>query len=438
MSRATLLDLDERRQGSDVWRQSVPIVEWLDHSSAERDAILGLLAARQEKGTLDELGIGSVRDAIADHLFPPLSTIQTRAKYFLFVPWIYRNLEQGSVKDDALLLRGEQRERKLIRALLDSPSSDKAGLIGKDKPETLKRLPSSIYWSGIRRLGIFRDASSLAEYMHELDEIRSARRARRDAMELPEDPRPIDSGLTWDVGLPAAEASLLASADFEIDALQAAYLKQKTLGMETATGSLCLLQWMVLNADPATLEGQDLPWQFLGAEHAAPLPAHLAVELRHAYHFSLCIRTLTALYYRFMAEERRDLDVGTYDDVLVHCMAGLAEQADALHAWYADLPAFWQWVALTNPRLQRDRPFIERWLAELARRGFAPSDPRQLTGRELRRFVQMRERELKRELARLGNAAVLARWRAPTDVPLMDYRWSTARQFVCDVRRGLA
>jgi hypothetical protein len=42
----------------------------LDYSSEERERVLELLATPKDKGTLDELGVGTVRDAIADHLYP--------------------------------------------------------------------------------------------------------------------------------------------------------------------------------------------------------------------------------------------------------------------------------------------------------------------------------------------------------------------------------
>ena len=417
----------------------MPMIQWLDYSSDERESILELLAVQQDKGTLDELGIGTVRDAIADHFFPPLSTIQTRAKYFLFVPWIYRGLEQGTVKNEGLRLRGEQRERALIKALLRSPSDDKAGLIGKEKPEDLKRLPSSIYWSGARRLNIFRDASSLAEYLHELDAIRVARQRRQEAMKDDgEDPASIDTGLSWDPGLPALETDFLTSSSFDLDFEQATYLKQKTLGLTTATNRTCLLQWLVLHADLELLEDMTVPWQLLEAQLSPALPEHLAAELRHARHFALCMQTLTALYYRFLAEGRRDLDSKVYDLAIAQCASAMADHTDALHAWQKDLPAFWTWVSLVNPRLQRDQPFIERWLNELAAIRFSPGDARTLTTNTMRRFVQQRERELKRELARIGNPAVLARWIPPSTVPLLEYRWSTARHFIRDVRRGLA
>jgi len=52
--------------------------------------VLDLLA---EKGVVDELGIGVIRDAFADLLFPGISTIQTRAKYFLIVPRLLKDYE---------------------------------------------------------------------------------------------------------------------------------------------------------------------------------------------------------------------------------------------------------------------------------------------------------------------------------------------------------
>jgi len=51
--------------------------------------VQNVLALLKEPGTLDELGIGQVRDAFADVLFPGFSTIQTHARYFLAIPRIF-------------------------------------------------------------------------------------------------------------------------------------------------------------------------------------------------------------------------------------------------------------------------------------------------------------------------------------------------------------
>ena len=60
---------------------------WLDYSERERRKRLDVVDLFREHDTRDEFGIGSVRDAFADMLFPGTSTIMTRARYFLLVAW---------------------------------------------------------------------------------------------------------------------------------------------------------------------------------------------------------------------------------------------------------------------------------------------------------------------------------------------------------------
>jgi len=50
------------------------------------------LALFKERGTRDELGLGAVRDNLAEALFPGTSTIQTRLRYMLIVPRIYQRI----------------------------------------------------------------------------------------------------------------------------------------------------------------------------------------------------------------------------------------------------------------------------------------------------------------------------------------------------------
>ena len=50
--------------------------------------IVNLFSERESR---DELGIGQVRDAISDLMWPGTSTLFTRARYFLFIPWCLRD-----------------------------------------------------------------------------------------------------------------------------------------------------------------------------------------------------------------------------------------------------------------------------------------------------------------------------------------------------------
>ena len=96
----------------------------------------------------DELGIGSVRDAFADLLFPGTSTIQTRARYFLLIPWLYRELEQrqaaGTFAD-----RARNAEISFIDVL--RKGGEENGVIGIRARQQLARLPSNVYWLGLAR-----------------------------------------------------------------------------------------------------------------------------------------------------------------------------------------------------------------------------------------------------------------------------------------------
>ena len=63
-------------------------IGWIDFSREDRKKALTILQTLQEEGAVDELGIGVIRDAFANYFFPGTSTLHTRAKYLLIVPYI--------------------------------------------------------------------------------------------------------------------------------------------------------------------------------------------------------------------------------------------------------------------------------------------------------------------------------------------------------------
>lgn len=419
------------------------VLTWLDFSPSEREDVLTLLESQKDKSTIDELGLGLVRDAISDHLFPGLSTIQTRARYFLFVAWLLRELERGSVSDDRLVLTLRQREVALIKALLATESETLEtrhfGLIGRESRETTKRLPSSIYWSGLRRLGIYQGGGSLQEYLSDLPDLRRRRRGRRASDEDGEGSDGDTGSAAWDPGLPDAPKDFLTESTFALSGEEARYLNEKVLGLRTSSGGICLFQWMVRHLDVAAVAQLESPWDLLTNTGRWPdLPPSLRAELTHAYHFALCNRALTAVYTRLLAAHRRNLDLSHYDRLLADALNSLGEHAGALQAWHANLAAFWQWIKLVNPLRRRcDKSFIVQWLDRLAAQGFAVADPSSLLGTEVERWLQSREHGLKGPLARMGNPPVLQRWTPPERLGLIDYRWRIGRDIIIDILNGL-
>ena len=65
------------------------VIGWLDQSEEHQRKMREVIDLFSESDARDELDLSVVRDALCDLLFPRLSTIQARARYFLFIPWTY-------------------------------------------------------------------------------------------------------------------------------------------------------------------------------------------------------------------------------------------------------------------------------------------------------------------------------------------------------------
>jgi hypothetical protein len=124
-----------------------------------------VIALFAEKDTRDELGLGGVRDTFADLLFPATSTIQTRARYFLFIPWVYQELERRRTLPADIERLARRDEIRLIHGLENGGETD--GIIGTLAQDKLARSPSNIYWAGLGRLGIRRFAGSQEQFHRE-------------------------------------------------------------------------------------------------------------------------------------------------------------------------------------------------------------------------------------------------------------------------------
>ena len=139
-------------------------IGWIDFSPDHRDRVAAVLDMLKPEGVVDELGIGSIRDAFADQMFPGISTIQTKAKYFFIVPYIlydyqykYQRLsrsQQRKIDPEKYL---ENQEYQVMWQLAEKYEyQEGTGVIGitKRKPEKIMRRPSAIYWNGLQVFGL--------------------------------------------------------------------------------------------------------------------------------------------------------------------------------------------------------------------------------------------------------------------------------------------
>ena len=144
-------------------------VGWIDFSPEERNRTLTVLSSLSEPGSVDELGVGIVRDAMADLLFPGTSTLLTKARYFFLVPYLSRLLEEGhdDSRQDPRALRNTFRdlERRCAAGLRKNAKASglsDEGIIGRvalASGKWVARGPGEIYWASLRTLGFMRDGA---------------------------------------------------------------------------------------------------------------------------------------------------------------------------------------------------------------------------------------------------------------------------------------
>jgi hypothetical protein len=130
-------------------------IGWIDFSIDDRNRVGSVLDMLRPEGMVDELGMGTIRDAIANQLFPGISTIQTRAKYFFIIPYIlydYQAIKPAQRKGKSPSKYLEDREYEIMWALAETYNYQEGnGVIGisKRKPQKIVRRPSAIYWNGL-------------------------------------------------------------------------------------------------------------------------------------------------------------------------------------------------------------------------------------------------------------------------------------------------
>jgi hypothetical protein len=393
-------------------------LSWIDHDPAERDRMQRVLQLFRERDTRDELGLGGVRDAFADTLFPGTSTIQTRLRYFLFVPWVYAELERRRIPAGRFSDEAREQELEIRNSLLES--DDTTGVFGKEAGRELKRLSSSVYWAGLKKWGLRRFDWSQDEYHRTVDSLYERRRVvrHRDDGERITDP----SAVTWNPEIPHAPDSFPGNLSLQLENREAQFLRD--LVASHCKGSLLAVMCELAEAPVPDIE---FPWQHpdlgsFSAEHRS--------LLEQARLFSGAMNGAAILYNGLLAE------CAGNDDLRV-------EHAERLASWAAGLDhrAFqnWQLGDLWHEVLGRGhritaltQRFVTDWVSELVAGPAAL-----LQNDKARQLIRERERRLKGARSRFTNQRALDQWGGSSGITPLNFRWQIVRQLLGDLHAGL-
>ena len=400
-------------------------ISWLDYSETDQRQVRELLKLFSDKDTVDDLGIGTIRDAISNQLFPGTSVIQTRARYFLFVPWIMQHAAERF--PDKVIAKSEDMERRLIPALKES--DDQEGLIGRVAGVNIRTLPSTIYWNGLAMLGIF-TAKGMSR--HDYGRVASRRTRRATAAEGELTDRAAEF---WHPALPSPPENFykFESAELALTYDEATWLRERMLTIEDV-GRPNLLSGYVRSLTPSTEIPDDVFW-------TRPLPDGTRGPLQDlAYHaalFSSANRGASLLYNLMLAELRdRDGDADLASSLREQLVAWApdAERID-LAGWGRRPDEFWAAVLGPGRRVPpTTRAFVNEWAQLLSTINLGTL----ADSASARSIVERRELSHKRAQARFGNPQRLAAWNGEAGTAPLSYRWFLVRRYLEDIQQGLA
>ncbi|MFZ2239135.1 MAG: DUF6361 family protein [Gordonia amarae] len=390
---------------------------WLDTDESQRQKMMEIIELFKEEGMVDELGIGAIRNAFANALFPGTSVQHTRIRYALFVPWLLERAARES-SPEGMIAALRRHEVQLIYALL---KNRQVGVIGKQAKERLHRMPSSMYWAQIGRWGLLRPPRhaggvSIAKFFQHAHAVNSLHRR---SIKTDDDGIVIGRGRYWlDPDLPPAPPGFPDEVVFHLTSNEEEYLSTK---IATATeGSL--LGWLVNNPPRYTV---DYVWELPFGEIGS-LPSDLASLVDQARRFHTAIAGAPTLYYLMLAEALDDGDLIDLYRGRLHEWREEVATTRVLEGW--DRSKLWFSLRRVNRRLAvPTQAFVDGWLDHIG------SDTDVAASEQARELVSRRERQTKGGRARLANRSSLDAWSGSDGMGRFDYRWGTAQNLLTEL-----
>lgn len=140
-------------------------VNFSQEELARKNKVLQMV---RDQTAIDELGFGRIRDAFANMMFPGMSTLQRRAKYFAVMPSLYYQATKkkyNSVRDvRAQIVKWEIRLTDMLVKGAGNDELKKTGITGRSMLEAAKNDPAKfvkydptyIYMNGLRTYGMIK------------------------------------------------------------------------------------------------------------------------------------------------------------------------------------------------------------------------------------------------------------------------------------------
>ena len=395
------------------------VLAWLDYSEADQRRAREIVRMFSQPESRDELGLGQIRDALSDTLFPGTSVLLTRARYLLFVPWFYREGVRLRRQGSQLSSWVDTQERRLIGALRNG--GDSSGLIGGVVGEQVQNLPSTIYWNSLRRFGILRHDGTPTQ----IAGLRQASRPLDDTTEFVE-----RSDAVWDPTMPGPPEDFFAltSCDFTLTRDEATWLAERIGQAAPDTLLEFLVEKGSRRPDVAQFAWDD------NEVNAAMGQVRDAVN--EARRFAVAMHGAALLYNVLLAERAEGLGMTRHDGQrdyfadLLDQWSGEVQASD-LGSW--NLEGLW---ALVMEQGRQASPLTYRFVTDWVNLVRSPSGRELASDQTARTLIREREIHQKRGQARLTNDRLIRQWGGASGSGRLNFRWPVVARLLNDIADG--
>lgn len=370
-----------------------------------------VLKMTSESVALDELGIGRIRDAFADKMFPGISTLQKHIKYFSLLPQVYRKATErrynrlSEVRAEIVRL-----ERIMTTNLLYDGSTIKWGItgsdaIGKGNGSYVKYDPAYIYNSGLQTFEILRSPQVVELIYAASKAIHAVPKVQRSEDEDTADDAADKAGLYQFCSFPQVDYDFTKACSLDLTQADQAFITDHVLKAKACQGTL--LRWLVDNPQVV------LPQEFSDLR-ACPLPQELARVQNLAQQFADFI---------YMVHVRYNYIFSNYEDEEVRDK--FFQLLDSYQQSSMDIDAV---LAAVNIRENSGKWFCKEIAHHLA------NGATDVNG-ALDQTIIHRERRVKGSRRKIGNPAYTYNKQNRIHYYKLTFRWQTVKQFMDELRK---
>ncbi len=154
----------------------IGFINFSQEELARKNKVLQMV---RDQTAIDELGLGRIRDAFANMMFPGMSTLQRRAKYVAVMPFLFYQATKkryDSVRDvRAQIVKWEIRLTEMLVNGAGDDESKMKGITGRtmlnaalrDPNKFVKYDPTYIYVTGLRTFGMVKSDSDIYRLIYD-------------------------------------------------------------------------------------------------------------------------------------------------------------------------------------------------------------------------------------------------------------------------------